>query len=120
VLAGAAVDADPALSPELLWNKTTERRHYPAPPPGVFDVLLWNRRGFVTEFGRGNIVYEWQGRRYTPPADGTLLPGVLRDELLASGEVGERPLPVAELSGCTRLWFINSLRGEIPIVPAGR
>jgi para-aminobenzoate synthetase / 4-amino-4-deoxychorismate lyase len=117
-VATSPVDADPELSPDLLWNKTTERRHYPAPSPGVFDVLLWNRAGFVTEFGRGNLVYEWQGRRYTPPADGTLLPGVLRAELLARGEVAERPLAAEDLPRCARLWFINSLRGEIPVVPA--
>lgn len=110
-LAASAVDS----SDEFLRHKTTRRAAYDAhaPAPGIFDTLLWNERGELTEFTRGNVVAEFDGRRLTPPAVCGLLPGVLRGMLLESGDIEEGVLRKEDLPRATRLWFVNHLRGMI-------
>jgi para-aminobenzoate synthetase/4-amino-4-deoxychorismate lyase len=106
---------------EFLCHKTTDRSAYErhAPAAGFFDTLLWNERGEVTEFTRGSVVVELDGVRLTPPADCGLLPGVLRGELLARGEIREAVILRTDLDEATGLWFANSLRGLLPIDLAG-
>ncbi len=101
---------------EFLRHKTTERSAYEShlPAPDIFDVLLYNERGELTEFTRGNLVVELDGRRLTPKADSGLLPGVLRSALLADGSISEAIIAVDDLKRATRLWFVNSVRGELP------
>lgn len=113
VLASRPIVAEP----EFLCHKTTERSAYApfSPPPGVFDTLLWNARGEITEFTRGNVVVELDGERLTPPVAAGLLPGVLRAELLARGEIVTRHLRIADLARADALWFINSVRGWVRV-----
>jgi para-aminobenzoate synthetase/4-amino-4-deoxychorismate lyase len=112
-LADAPVDAPP----EFLRFKTTRRNHYErfAPrEPGVFDTLLWNAQGEVTEFTRGNVIAELpDGRLVTPPLRCGLLDGVGRALALARGDVTEAVLRVEELPRLKSLRFVNALRGEL-------
>jgi para-aminobenzoate synthetase/4-amino-4-deoxychorismate lyase len=82
----------------------------------MFDVLLRNADGAVTELTRGNLVAELEGGRFTPPVECGLLAGTFRAELLERGEIVERALTVGDARGADRLWFVNSLRGWVPIV----
>jgi para-aminobenzoate synthetase/4-amino-4-deoxychorismate lyase len=111
VFASAPIEGDA----EFLLHKTTRREAYAAfaPPPGVFDTLLWNARGELTEFTRGNLVLEIDGALVTPPLACGLLPGVLRAELLARGELVERLVRMDELPRAAGLWFINGVRGRV-------
>ncbi len=113
-LSDVAVDSrDPFLA-----HKTTRRALYDrakAAHPGVFDVLLWNERGELTEFTRGNVVLERGGKLYTPPLASGLLPGTLRAELVERGEVAERILTLDDLAWAERTWFVNGLRGRIEL-----
>jgi para-aminobenzoate synthetase/4-amino-4-deoxychorismate lyase len=117
-LAASPVDeSDP-----FLCNKTTNRRVYEAHRAGLGpneEVLLWNRRGEVTEFTLGSLVYERRGRLHTPPRECGLLDGTMRAELLERGVVTESALTVAELPACAGLWHVNSLRGAIPAALSG-
>jgi para-aminobenzoate synthetase / 4-amino-4-deoxychorismate lyase len=109
VLASRAVDS----RDRFLCHKTTHRDVYDehrAQHPNAFDVLLWNERGELTEFTRGNVVVELDGKRWTPARTSGLLAGVFRGELLDAGVIAERVLTVDDLSRATKLWFINSLR----------
>ncbi|MDP1607132.1 MAG: aminodeoxychorismate synthase component I [Rhodocyclaceae bacterium] len=110
-LAAGPIDGDE----EFIRHKTTERAAYRRfdPPAGVFDTLLWNTHGEITEFTRGNVVLELAGHLVTPPLACGLLPGVLRAELLARGEIQERTVRLDELPQATGLWFINSVRGWV-------
>ncbi len=104
-----------------LYHKTTQRTAYDqalAARPSVFDVLLWNEDGELTEFTRGNLIIELDGRRYTPPQHCGLLDGTLRREMLEQGSLHERVLTRADLARASRICFINSLRGEIEVVQA--
>jgi para-aminobenzoate synthetase/4-amino-4-deoxychorismate lyase len=119
-LAQAPVDS----RDEFLRHKTSHRVAYErhAPPAGIFDTLLWNERGEITEFTRGNVMAELDGVRVTPPLERGLLPGVMRAELLARGEVREAVLLRGDLERATGLWFLNSLRGLLvaDLVARGR
>ena len=112
-LADAPVDAPQ----EFLRFKTTRREHYErfSPSrPGVFDTLLWNSRGEVTEFTRGNVIAELSdGRRITPPLACGLLDGVGRALVLESGVAAEAVLRLEDLPQVKQLWFVNSLRGML-------
>ncbi|MCZ2496994.1 aminodeoxychorismate synthase component I [Xylophilus sp. Kf1] len=107
-----------AVHPDFLHHKTSRRAHYdrftPA-DPAVFDTLLWNARGELTEFTRGNLVAQRaDGRWVTPPLAAGLLPGVGRGRALAAGRVAEATLRVEDLPGLRSLAFVNSLRGWLP------
>jgi para-aminobenzoate synthetase/4-amino-4-deoxychorismate lyase len=101
-----------------LYHKTTDRalyERYAASAGEAFDVVLWNGEGEATELTRGNLVAEIGGSCWTPPVSCGLLAGTLRAELLDAGAVRERVLLVDEVERASRLWFVNSLRGWVPI-----
>jgi para-aminobenzoate synthetase / 4-amino-4-deoxychorismate lyase len=105
-----------------LYHKCADRRRYDdalAIAPDVFDVLFWNVEREATELTRGNLVVELDGRRLTPPLACGLLPGTLRGELLARGEIEEHLVTLADVRRADRLWFINALRGWVPITLVG-
>jgi para-aminobenzoate synthetase / 4-amino-4-deoxychorismate lyase len=102
-----------------LHHKTTRRAVYDTfrqQHPEMFDVLLWNREGELTEFTYGSLVLEIDGAWLTPPSTSGLLPGVLRAELLARSELQERVLTRDDLARASAVWFINSVRGWVPVV----
>lgn len=97
----------------LLYHKTTHRAPYRRRrqrTPDVFDVLLRNQQGELTEFTRGNLVLELEGGLWTPPRDCGLLAGTFRDELVDEGRVRERHLHPPHLERAERVWLVNSLR----------
>jgi para-aminobenzoate synthetase/4-amino-4-deoxychorismate lyase len=105
-------------SDKFLFHKTTQRAVYDAALAergDADDVLLWNERGEVTEFTRGNVVVELDGKRWTPVRTSGLLAGVFRGELLDAGAIAERVLTVEDLARATGMWFINSLREWVPV-----
>jgi para-aminobenzoate synthetase / 4-amino-4-deoxychorismate lyase len=102
----------------FLYHKTTHRLVYDTARQSLLtaddaladDVLLWNERGEVTESCIANLVVELEGQRYTPPIACGLLAGTYRRWLLEQGTLQERVIHLNELSQCTRLWTINSVR----------
>lgn len=109
-LADEPVDAaDP-----LLFHKTTQRGVYDrarAAHPEADDVLLWNRRGEITETSIANVAFLRGGRWYTPPLRCGLLPGTYRAALLRAGRLREGLLRRDELATVQALAVFNSLRG---------
>lgn len=102
----------------FLYHKTTYRDMYEArrsEEPGVFDVILWNEQGELTEFTNGNLVLELDGEKWTPPREAGLLDGTFRQELLSNGRIKERTLTKKDLHVCTNAWFINSVRKWVPV-----
>jgi para-aminobenzoate synthetase/4-amino-4-deoxychorismate lyase len=102
----------------FFYHKTTQRKSYAvhrSDRPEVFDVLLWNEKGELTEFTIGNAVFEIDGELWTPPIACGLLAGTMRAELLAEGKIRERVIMKKDLSKCTRIWLINSVRKWLPV-----
>ena len=98
---------------EFLAHKTTRRELYAgfAKPDGVFDLILWNEAGELTECSFGNLALRLDGHWLTPPLAAGLLPGVLRAELLTQGRIKESPLTHDDLARAEGVAFFNSLRG---------
>lgn len=100
-------------------HKTTRRAHYEAAESalhGVFDTLLWNDDGEITECVRGNVALRFEDEEtwLTPALDCGLLPGIGRQVALAEGRVREAVIPVSALSAVREIAFLNSLRGWLP------
>ena len=114
-LAASPVDsADP-----FLYHKTTHRRLYEtarAACPDCDDVLLWNRRGEITETSIANIIVERDGEPVTPPVRSGLLPGTARGWLLEQGEIREEVITVEEIKKSENIFLINSVRGRQPAI----
>ena len=111
-----ATRAFKAAHSEFVSHKTTRRGHYaafePAANSGVFDVILWNEAGEITECTRGNIALQWDdGSWLTPPLSCGLLPGVGRALAIESGQLREAVVHVSELHRVRAWAFVNSLRG---------
>ncbi|WP_366249037.1 aminodeoxychorismate synthase component I [Terribacillus aidingensis] len=102
------------------YHKTTYRKvyeDYKIEKPDVFDTLLWNEAGELTEFTIGNLVIEQEGKLLTPPVTSGLLPGTLREELVEKGTIQEAVLTKSDLLTASRIWLINSVRGWVEMEP---
>ena len=120
----ALIWADERLdaSNPLLQYKTSARALYDdaierAVAHQAFDALFCNQAGFVCEGARSNVFVREGSRLLTPPLRCGLLPGVLRSELLARGEVSESLLTIADIKAASRegrLRVGNALRGLMP------
>jgi para-aminobenzoate synthetase/4-amino-4-deoxychorismate lyase len=101
---------------EFVRFKTTRRAHYDAfapTQPGVFDTVLWNAEGEITECTRGNVAMLLDGRWVTPPLACGLLPGVGRALALREGHLTEAVVRVEDLLRVQGWAFVNSLRGWV-------
>jgi para-aminobenzoate synthetase/4-amino-4-deoxychorismate lyase len=111
-LAGEPIDR----ADVFLYHKTTSRAVYDrarASRPDVDTPILWNYDGEVTEAAEANIVVVRGGRKVTPPVECGLLPGTLRADLLARGEIHEERILVEDLPRADEIWLVNSVRGWI-------
>lgn len=97
--------------------KTSHRPAYDAAraniPAGCDEAILQNEQGEICEGTITNIFLRRAGRLLTPAASCGLLPGVLRQSLLESGEAEEAVLYPEDLTR-GELFCGNSLRGLIP------
>lgn len=103
-----------AAGSEFVRFKTTRRAHYEAFAPvdaAVFDTLLWNEAGELTEFTRGNVAVKLDGRWVTPPLACGLLGGIGRAVALREGRLVEQVVHRDALARAQGLAFLNSLRG---------
>ena len=95
-----------------LHHKTSDRRVYQveALGEGVHPIFV-DGEGFVTEGAIWNVFVERDGVLLTPPLARGVLPGVLRAELLESGQAVEADLRAEDLAGG---FFVgNSVRGLV-------
>lgn len=103
----------------LIRHKTTRRSLYEAaraeyPREEADEVILLNSGGMACEGTITNLfVGDGGGRYLTPPLACGLLPGVLREELLAEGRAREAEITPAMLREAEEILVGNSLRGLI-------
>jgi para-aminobenzoate synthetase/4-amino-4-deoxychorismate lyase len=95
-------------------RRLLDRLDVDAAPAGA---LLVDRDGTALETTRANIFALGEdGVLRTPPADGAILPGVTRTQVIAIAEevgvpVREEPLPLAALCGAREVFVTGSIRG---------
>lgn len=100
----------------FLFHKTTKRDMYEqAFILDYDDVLLFNENGELTEFTIGNLVVKINDGLFTPPIKCGLLAGTFRAELIESGKVKERVIPVSALRECEAVFLVNSLRKWVKV-----
>ena len=98
-----------------LMHKTSDRGFYEdalaaAQSHGASEAVLVRADGLVTEGSWTSIFAEGPGGvLLTPPLALGLLPGVLREELIATGRAREAELTLDDLAG--GFWIGNALRG---------
>jgi para-aminobenzoate synthetase/4-amino-4-deoxychorismate lyase len=106
----------------LLRYKTTRRAIYDMPREeaakffGADEVIFRNERGELTEGSFTNIFIERDGTLLTPALSCGLLPGTLREQLIAEGKAHEAVLTPRDLASADKIYLGNSVRG---LVPAG-
>lgn len=116
LLPASVRSADPLLRHKTDNRALYDRARAEARAAGADDALLCNERGQLTETCIGNLALQIGGTWYTPPLHCGLLPGTLRAQMLARGQLQERPLHPADLPRATAILRINALRGPQPAV----
>ena len=116
-LAVAVVPLPVAADDIRLRHKTSDRGFYDTArrAAGTDEVVFEDPDGFLTEGSFTSLFVPRDGVLVTPPTGG-LLPGVLRAELLETGQAVEGRLTRADLAGGFLMG--NALRGLIPAVVA--
>jgi 4-amino-4-deoxychorismate lyase/para-aminobenzoate synthetase/4-amino-4-deoxychorismate lyase len=96
-----------------LRHKTTDRSVYreALAAGGTFEVLMTDADGYLTEGCFSSLFLERGGKLVTPPLSRGVLPGVLRESLIAMGEAVEGDLRPYDLE---KGFFIgNAARGMV-------
>jgi para-aminobenzoate synthetase/4-amino-4-deoxychorismate lyase len=121
----AIIDFSPCMvdteSP-WLFHKTTMRGLYDteynqARKDGLFDYIFCNNAGEVTEGCITNIIIYREGEYRTPPVASGLLPGVMREHLLAESAVpvAEKVLTRQDVRSAEAIFVCNSVRGLVRV-----
>jgi para-aminobenzoate synthetase/4-amino-4-deoxychorismate lyase len=101
-------------SDPLIYLKTDQRDRFERARlehPDADEVLFCNLQGELTEGTYHSLVLRLAGQLVTPPLASGVLPGVMREELLESGEITEMILMPEHLYAAEEIWLINSVRG---------
>jgi len=104
--------------------KTTERDLYDRTrrdlPAHLDEIIFANERGEICEGTITNLFFDFGDGLITPPVGCGVLPGVLRAELLASGQCREGVIALDDLCKAEAIWAGNSVRGLIRCTLAGQ
>lgn len=77
---------------------------------GINEALFTDEDGFLKEGSFTSLFITADGQMKTPRGPG-LLPGILREELLETGQCVEAELRISDLLAADEIWVGNSLRG---------
>lgn len=97
----------------FLYHKTTNRKIYDSAIAAAVDcddVLLWNKRGEITETTIANVVIILDGELITPPVSSGLLPGAYRAWMIDRKKLKEKVIMIDDLKRCEAIYIINSVR----------
>lgn len=78
-------------------------------------MIFYDEEGRLLEGTISNLFLEIGGKLFTPPLELGLLPGVLRESLIAAGRVEESPLSLEDLKRAERVFIGNAVRGLLPV-----
>ena len=77
--------------------------------------LILDTDDCVLEASRANVFVVEDGRIFTPPADGRILPGVTRRSVLDLLPVWEEPIVIDRLLAADEVFLSGSVRGIEPV-----
>ena len=111
------ISKNPVKSQEkFLQYKTTHRPWYDESMQKIkngeiYDEIFLNEKGELTEGARTNIVFEIDGKLYTPPLGCGLLNGIFRQKMIEEQQIQEKILYLADFKRAENIFCINSVRG---------
>jgi para-aminobenzoate synthetase/4-amino-4-deoxychorismate lyase len=79
------------------------------------EPLIVDLSGEVLESGSGNVFIAEGDTLVTPPADGRILPGVTRAELLRRADVSVEPFGLERLRAADEVFVTSAIRGRQPV-----
>ncbi|WP_050475949.1 aminodeoxychorismate synthase component I [Herbaspirillum rhizosphaerae] len=104
----------------FLRHKTSVRTIYDdawknAERGGGFDMLFFNERDELTEGGRSSVFVKLDGRWLTPHLSAGVLPGIMREVLLADPDLAasEANITRTDLARAEEIIVCNALRGML-------
>ena len=107
----------------FLYHKTTRRdlydsewKHY-SDTLAADEVIYLNQDGLLAEGSRTTLFIERSGVLLTPKLEVGLLPGTLRQSLIANGKAREAELSIDDLNRAETVYLGNSVRGLIKALP---
>lgn len=80
---------------------------------GVDEVIFLNDKDEVCEGSFTSVFIEKDGHLFTPPLKAGILPGILRAQLIETGQADEANIFEQDLLSADKLYIGNSLRGLI-------
>jgi len=101
--------------------KTTHRPEYERAQawlqahPDYFDCIFVNQHGQLCEGSRSNLYLYLDRHWYTPPLVCGVLPGIMRELLLESGQACERLMGVHELKSAKAWRMSNAVHGWVDV-----
>lgn len=100
----------------FLYHKTTNRNFYHyftrrAQAQGLADYIFCNEQGKLTEGTVTNLFVVKNKAWLTPPVSDGLLPGVMRQVVMAGHKAGEKSLTVEDLIKADHIYLTNAVRG---------
>jgi para-aminobenzoate synthetase/4-amino-4-deoxychorismate lyase len=103
-----------------LKHKTTDRSFYnkyrkKATENGCFEYAFYDRNGYISEGTISNVYIKKKNRLLTPPLEEGVLPGVMREHLLKTGQAREEKIYREELKSAEEVYLSNALRGLIKV-----
>ncbi|VTS39938.1 para-aminobenzoate synthetase componentI/4-amino-4-deoxychorismate lyase [Streptococcus pseudoporcinus] len=90
------------------YFKTSYRPHI---TPKPYEQVFYNQEGQLLETSIGNLFVQLGQILYTPPVAAGILPGLFRQELLATGQAQEKWLTLTDLKSATAIFGGNAVRG---------
>jgi branched-subunit amino acid aminotransferase/4-amino-4-deoxychorismate lyase len=108
---------EPFLTLKTFQYATRLRVGEQAHRAGFDTALLLDTSGYLLEAAHANLFVRLPDGWATPPADGGLLPGTVRQHLLdhAPLPMREQPIPYAQLSEVREAFVTNSNVGIVPV-----
>jgi branched-subunit amino acid aminotransferase/4-amino-4-deoxychorismate lyase len=113
-------DDDPLARHKTLnyWRKSIALADGAA--AGSDDVLCVTPSGLICETCRANIFVIQHGRLHTPPLEGPLLPGVMRELVIRCASaiglnVEEATVLLADVQSAEEVFLTNAVRGIVPV-----
>ncbi|HZP59308.1 MAG TPA: aminotransferase class IV [Opitutaceae bacterium] len=82
---------------------------------GADEALFVGTNRLVLEGATTNVFVVIGGEVLTPPADGCILPGIVRQQVLRLGRVREAPLLASLLFEAEEVFLTNALLGVMPV-----
>ncbi len=115
-----AISKNPVRAEDILRTHKTTRRHFMDGELGRLkaqtackEILLFNERGELCEGSYTNVFVRKDGHILTPPVSCGLLPGILRQVLIESGQAKEHILDLDDIRAAEKIYIGNSVRGLI-------